>query len=1606
MRPRHLLLVLTFALFCISPAFGQDAAGTEQGLKPYGAFHGGDIDSISMVNMKLNLHIPLVSYPQRGGKLHLGFYLSYYNQIFSPNTDCIPPPHFQCFTTYQNTYTNYLTPGFGGQNTSLQVTPDFPLGQGGGGSGGCAGMSEGDGTNHLFGFISTNPPVCRSMDATGFMSNNTGAFDKFGTQYTNVQGTGFRFQDTNGNFMTATVGSGGNSNGYNALVWTDTMGRSVPNAIGFGSGGPLPAVNVSSCPGGPLPVAGAYAWNLPGVNGGTMTYTFCVATYSLNPNIWCGDPTNCPAGARPRTVIQSIVIPNNTAWKFEYDGTNGNGGEGDLTKIIFPTGGSISYTWTNYAICTPSNPHATAGVPVVASRTVDANDGTGPHTWTYGQTYSETNGIITSLLTTVTGPAPQNNVTTHTQTALGGLCTFNETEVARYNGAVSQANLIEKVDTVYGYSHNPSLPANDPFATVMNVVPTVITTTLGNGQTKKVVKTYDTGVPLTVPPGSGTNIIYGNLLSEQEYDYGNGSPGALIRTTNTNYQAISNSSYLAANLLALPSSVQITDGSGVQRAYTTFGYDESPSPSGVHGNQTSAHHWLNTTGTYLTSTSVFNTNGTIASTTDPKLNTTSYGYSSGYAGSGPTSVTNPKSQTTSFTYDFNTGQKASVTDPNSQKTSYTYDVMWRLASATYPDGGGETITHQESTFPFSATSTKKIAANQSRVATNFFDGLGRLSETQLTDLEGKDFTVTTYDADGRVASVTNPYRSTSDPSYGVTTTAYDALNRPTQVTKQDGSVVKTAYCGSTTLVTDEVGHWRRSKTDGLGRPIEVDEPNSTSASVNVCPGTGEPIWVTTYGYDTLDDLVSVTQSGSHGRSFAYDSLKRLTSSTNPETGTTPVTYTYDADGNVLTKADARAITITYSYDNLNRLTDRTYSNNDPPVTYTYDQATCVGQSPCYNIGRRTSMTDAAGSEVLSYDTMGREWGEQRTTNGVSKTTTYTYNFEGDLATLTYPSGRTMTYTTANTGWPAKAVDVSDNVNYVLAHGCNWGLGTDGVCHTPWGAVSGEFFGDASSTAFIGSTHQFNNRLQPSTIGYYVPGANGIGKYIKSLSYSYTAANGGNNGNVMIITNTLDATRSQTFTYDQVNRITNATTPATCTPNCWSLAFTYDQWANLQSATATGSATPLPPLAINANNRITAAGFTYDASGNLTADVTSTYAWNAESEIKTAAGVNYTYDGDGNRVMKSNGKIYWYGAGTEILEETDATGSMTNASFSEYIYFAGKRVARHDASGNVFYYMQDALGTTDGMVEITANNATETFCYDADFYPYGGEKVYTNTCPQNYKFEGKERDTETGNDDFGARYYSSVYGRWLSPDWSSIPVPVPYANLNNPQTLNLYAMVSDNPETFADLDGHDCQDDGHGGTCESKKTPDPSPYIGNAAGYYAALVAGTVSGQSSSSNSQSGQNSGSATDQTTGQSAPNQSQNKCGFLCRLFGRGVRFEGSKDDKKKLKDAWKELMKSEHARGLLTKALKNGKVTVRSTSGDPYFDPGDRSINVGTESHPLVMTTAGLQPAPTAIILGHELGHAAGYRDVGPNRMNNVNASENPIREDLGLPDRTEY
>jgi RHS repeat-associated protein len=102
----------------------------------------------------------------------------------------------------------------------------------------------------------------------------------------------------------------------------------------------------------------------------------------------------------------------------------------------------------------------------------------------------------------------------------------------------------------------------------------------------------------------------------------------------------------------------------------------------------------------------------------------------------------------------------------------------------------------------------------------------------------------------------------------------------------------------------------------------------------------------------------------------------------------------------------------------------------------------------------------------------------------------------------------------------------------------------------------------------------------------------------------------------------------------------------------------------------------------------------------------------------------------------------------------------------------------------------------------------------DFLPFGEELTTSNrTAALAYgvtdnvmqKYTGKERDLEgPGLDFFHARYFQGAQGRFGSPDWSAKPQPAPYAKLDNPQSLNLYEYVLNNPLSRMDPDGHiDC-----------------------------------------------------------------------------------------------------------------------------------------------------------------------------------------------------------
>ncbi len=119
-----------------------------------------------------------------------------------------------------------------------------------------------------------------------------------------------------------------------------------------------------------------------------------------------------------------------------------------------------------------------------------------------------------------------------------------------------------------------------------------------------------------------------------------------------------------------------------------------------------------------------------------------------------------------------------------------------------------------------------------------------------------------------------------------------------------------------------------------------------------------------------------------------------------------------------------------------------------------------------------------------------------------------------------------------------------------------------------------------------------------------------------------------------------------------------------------------------------------------------------------------------SMARLSSTTGYVYDGDGKRVEKTGSapKLYWDGADGQVLAvsdeigETDLTGSFANGNFSEYIFFGGRRIAKRDSGGNVFYYMADSLGTSRAMAQVLSGQSTAAPCYDADYYPFGGERV--------------------------------------------------------------------------------------------------------------------------------------------------------------------------------------------------------------------------------------------------------------------------------------------
>jgi YD repeat-containing protein len=240
-------------------------------------------------------------------------------------------------------------------------------------------------------------------------------------------------------------------------------------------------------------------------------------------------------------------------------------------------------------------------------------------------------------------------------------------------------------------------------------------------------------------------------------------------------------------------------------------------------------------------------------------------------------------------------------------------------------------------------------------------------------------------------------------------------------------------------------------------------------------------FVTQYSYDGLGDLLQVTQKGDPSvtdssqwrvRNFTYDTLGRLLTATNPESGT--ISYSYDAVGDLLQKISpapnqtgTATQTVSYCYnDPRHRITGKGYGAQScplatPVVSYTYDSAPNAK-------GKLISLTDQSGTANYTYDILGRMTAETRSIAGVPKSTGYTYNLNGSVKTLTYPSNRVVTFTPDSPGRLVSAVD-GNGTNYVTS-----------ASYNPDGSVKSLLNG---STPPLNQSFQYTPRLQMCRISF-------------------------------------------------------------------------------------------------------------------------------------------------------------------------------------------------------------------------------------------------------------------------------------------------------------------------------------------------------------------------------------------------------------------------------------------------------------------------------------------------------------------------------------------
>jgi RHS repeat-associated protein len=494
-------------------------------------------------------------------------------------------------------------------------------------------------------------------------------------------------------------------------------------------------------------------------------------------------------------------------------------------------------------------------------------------------------------------------------------------------------------------------------------------------------------------------------------------------------------------------------------------------------------------------------------------------------------------------------------------------------------------------------------------------------------------------------------------------------------------------------------------------------------------------------------------------------------------------YSYDLADHLTKVIDGDGVEVDYAYDAAGRLQSATYPGHSAEtITYAYD-ATAGGNQ---GVGRLTGVTEESGATALTYDEQGRVVAEAKTIQAKTYTLGFGYDANGQVTTITLPSGRTVSYARAPdglvTGITTKATPLSSADNLATS-----------VAYLPFGPLQGLTYGNG-----LALTRTYDQN-------YWLTGAQvaATGTTRLDLSFDRNA-----NGQLTGVTDSASSGRGAAFDYTDAGRLNVATGP-------WGAdTFTYDAAGNrTDKARTIGGVTahesPVPALA---SNRVTqvknGAGavirtLTYNPGGDLAQDAitsgaTYNFTYNARKRLVTAGAAtgdqgSYGYDYLGHRVWRTVVGVsatvqthYVFDQAGHLLAEHDGA---TGAVLREYVWLDDMPLAMIDSTGPspVTYFIHS------GQIEepLVMTDAAQNKVWDAYVEPFGYAQVFgTPSAGLDLRLPGQFTEYETGGlFQNWHRNYDPSLGRYIEAD----PLGIEAGQ-------NLYAYVDGDALDLTDAEG--------------------------------------------------------------------------------------------------------------------------------------------------------------------------------------------------------------